>query len=82
MIDPMVRRLRQLEKLRGQLAVMDRVVEQLSPSERLILREMILQPEKNNPQRLCQLLGVEEKALYRRRRQVLEKFRTNLPPEQ
>jgi len=82
MIDPTVLRLRQLEQLREQLAAVDRVTEQLSPAERMILRDLILQPEKNKPQRLCGLLGVEEKALYRRRRQVLEKFRRSLPPEQ
>lgn len=75
MTGDVAQQLRQMEQLRRWLELADRQVQQLTPVERMILDMMILHPQKGNAALLCQLMGVEERTVYRRRSRLLEKFR-------
>ena len=68
-------RLRQLEELRRWLQTADTVLGQLTPEERLILQQLVLEPRQGNASALCQLLEVEIATLYRKRRRLLDKLK-------
>ena len=68
-------RLRQLEELRRWLQTADTVLGQLTPEERLILQQLVLEPQQGNASALCQLLEVEIATLYRKRRRLLDKLK-------
>lgn len=76
----LVRRLQQLDQSREYLRRLDEAVALLSPADKLIYHKLILHPEMGNADRLCQLLELEERALYYRRQKLLQRLSPLLPP--
>ena len=68
------RRLRQLDALRQAVATMEGALQVLTPEERLVVQLMLICPEKNAAQKLCQMLCVEQSSVYRRRDRAMEKL--------
>lgn len=63
-----------LESTRQWLEVTERALGCLDTEERLILQRLHVYQEKDGLERLCNELGVEQSAIYRRRNRALEKF--------
>ena len=67
-------KLKNMEALRKELAALEEALGELNPEERLVAEFLIISPQKGNAQRLCEILGVEQSSVYRRRKRVLEKI--------
>ena len=67
-------KLRNMEQTRQELEALEQALGELSPEERLVVEFLFISPERGNVQRLCQILGVEQPSVYRRRDRVLEKI--------
>lgn len=69
-----------LEKARRRVQCRIEIVENallvLDPEERMVADWLFVYPRKGNVQRLCQVLGVEQSTVYRRRERMLRKLVT------
>lgn len=75
--DEVVLQLRQLERLRCQLAAMERALDTLEEQERDILEAMYVRPKMGNADLLCEKWEIERSTVYRRRDKALKRL-TNL----
>lgn len=64
----------QVQQLQRQLDSLEAAMQELTPEERLVTEFMLVHPQKNNVQQLCQMLGIEQASVYRRRGRVLNKL--------
>lgn len=74
----LLQRLRQLDVARQAVNIMEQALQVLTPEERLVVQMMIICPEENAVEKLCQLLCVECATVYRRREQALKKLQVAL----
>ena len=68
------RRLRELDVMRQAVQNMEEAMGVLTPEERLVVQMMLICPEKHAGQKLCQILGLEIAAIYRRRERAVRKL--------
>ena len=69
-----VNRLKALHTMRLQVEAMDRAMQTLSPEERLVVERLLIHRATGNMQSLCQILGVEQSSVYRRKERALRKL--------
>ncbi len=62
-----------LQSVQKELDILEGALQVLNPEERLVAEQLFIYPDKGNVQRLCQILGVEQSSVYRRRDKVLQK---------
>ena len=74
----LVKKLRALPAQRMAVQNLDNALSLLTPEERLIANLLLIYPAENNVQQVCEKLHLEQAAVYRRRRQVLEKLEAAL----
>ena len=67
-------RLKNLEQTRQELEALEKALGELNPEERLVAEFLLVHPERKNVQRLCEILGVEQSSVYRRKQRVLQKI--------
>jgi len=72
--DEVVKRLRQLPKLRLQVERLESALDALTEEESIIVATLFLYPRKNNVELLCEKLEVERTTVYRRRNKALKKL--------
>ena len=72
--DEVVRLLRQQEKLRAQVAMVDAALELLDEEQRELITRTLVRPERLAADKMCEKFGIEETTVYRRRRKALEKL--------
>lgn len=72
--EAVARKLKNMEQTRRELEMLEKALGELNPEERLVAEFLLISPEKGNVQRLCQMLGVEQSSMYRRRDRVMEKI--------
>ena len=84
--DEVVRLLRQLEDLRGELKALQRLVEDvetalesLSECERDIIGKFYINPEPGVSKKICEMFDIERTTVYRRRDNALLKLGKSLP---
>ena len=70
----MENRLKQLQTMRLQVEAMDKAMQALTPEERLVVERMLIHPAAGSVQELCQILGVEQTSVYRRKYKALDKL--------
>ncbi len=68
------RQLRQLDNMRLQVQNIEAAMEVLTPEERLVVQMLLVCPEKQAAQKLCQILGMEVASVYRRRERAVRKL--------
>ena len=67
-------KLRNMEAARQELERLEMALGELNPEERLVAEYTLISPERGNIRRLCELLGVEQSSVYRKKERVLEKI--------
>lgn len=67
-----------LENAKSWVSLVSSALGVLKPDEKLILTRLYIYPEKNNVDRLCEELFIEQSSVYRRRDAALRKFTTAL----
>ena len=67
-------RLRRMERLQLELQQLQQAMQLLTPEERLVVQMLVVAPEKNAADKLCEILGVERSSVYRRRERALRKL--------
>ena len=67
-------RLRRMESLQLELQMLQQAMQVLTPEERLVVQMLVIAPERNAADKLCQLLEVERSSVYRRRERALKKL--------
>ena len=67
-------RLRRMERLQLELQQLQQAMQILTPEERLVVQMLVVSPEKNAADKLCEILGVERSSVYRRRERALRKL--------
>ena len=67
-------RLRRMERLQLELSQLQQAMQILTPEERLVVQMLVVSPEKNAADKLCEILGVERSSVYRRRERALRKL--------
>ncbi len=70
----LLRKTGELEAARIAVQNLDNALSLLTPEERLVANLLLLHPQRGNVQQLCQLLHVEQAAVYRRRKKVINKL--------
>ena len=81
MREAVIRRLRELEQQRQQVAELEQALAQLSPVERLLLQKLVVDWERGNMTLLSQTLDLEPVSIYRRKRLALDKLTEILYPK-
>ena len=74
----LIEALRGLQEMRVTVQNLDNALSLLTPEERLVVHYMLLYPQRNNVQRVCEALHVEHATAYRRRKQALDKLKAAL----
>ena len=69
-----IRRLERMESLQLELQMLQQAMQVLTPEERLVVQMLVIAPERNAADKLCQLLEVERSSVYRRRERALKKL--------
>ena len=72
--DEVVRRLRQLVKLRCQIQQLEEALEILNECEREIIEKMFVRPVPKASDKICEKFDIEVAAVYRRRNKALQKL--------
>ena len=67
-------KLKNMEQTRQELVALEKALGELNPEERLVAEFLVISPQKGNAQRLCEILGVEQSSVYRKRERVLGKL--------
>ena len=67
-------RLKRMERLQLELSQLQQAMQILTPEERLVVQMLVVSPEKNAADKLCEILGVERSSVYRRRERALRKL--------
>lgn len=70
--------LKNLQAMRLQVEAMNRAMQVLTPEERLLVEQLLINPATGNTEMLCQLLGVEKSSIYRRKDRALDKLTKSL----
>ena len=76
----LIRRLEDLEQQRLQVQNLDKAMAQLTPTEQLILRKLVMDPGRHNAAVLCDLLDVGSSTIYRRRDRAIQRLLDILYP--
>ncbi len=63
-----------LDQAKLWLSAVDGALTALSPEDRLILSKMLIYPERNGVQTLCNMLRCEQSSVYRKRDKALQRF--------
>ena len=61
-------------QMQKELKILGNALQELNPEERLVAEFLLVNPQRGNVQRLCEILQVEQSSIYRRRERVLEKI--------
>ena len=69
-----IRRLERMESLQLELQMLQQAMQVLTPEERLVVQMLVIAPERNAADKLCQLLEVERSSVYRRRERAIKKL--------
>ena len=72
--DEIIARLRQLEKMRLQVALLEHALEQLDECQREIIEKMYVSPEEKASDKICEMFDIEVASVYRRRNKALKKL--------
>ncbi len=73
-----VKALRQLSKMRLQVAQMEDALEGLSRCEREIIEKMYIKPVAKASDKICEMFDIEVASVYRRRNKALQKLENAL----